>query len=178
MIILKKCQLLTLLLVNLVAFNACSNSNAENKPTSANNTVLQKVETIPNYVLRSTANLQNQLGDAKKAGKAVFVVVTGSGAIDTDKATKIAKGANTIYKNAIVLQMNRNDKANAKLVSQWRLSGAPLPLILVVSPKGFPTGGNVLSAATPQNIAEIVPSPKLDDVYEALNNSKPVFLMV
>ena len=178
MTILKKWQLLSLLLANAISFNACSNPNANNNQASANNTNPQKTEKSTQDATKSSSNVQAELDKAKKAGKAVFVVVTGTGATDTDKATAIAKGANGIYKNAVIVQMNRDDQANALLVSQWRLSGAPIPLILVLSSKGQPTGGYILAEATAENIAELVPSPKLDEVYESLGNGKPVFLVI
>ena len=112
------------------------------------------------------------LAIAKNAGKAVFLVVTGTGGAETDKAMLIAKGANGIYKNAVIVQMNRDDASNAQLVSEYRLAGAPLPLILVISSKGFPTGGYILAQATSENLVALVPSPKLEDVYAAINNGK------
>ncbi len=172
MTILKKWQLLTLLLVNAVTFNACSNPNAANNKVDANNNAQQKTEATQQPVQKGTSGVQTELDKAKKAGKAVFVVVTGTGATDTDKATTIAKGANGIYKNAIVIQMNRDDAANASLVAEWRLAGAPIPLILVISSKGQPTGGYVLAQATAENIAALVPSPKLEEVYAAIASSK------
>ena len=173
-----KWQLLALLLANAITLHACSNSNANNNQASVNNASQQKTEKNQQPTTKSTSNVQAELDKAKKAGKAVFVVVTGTGTTDTDKAATVAKGANGIYKNAVIVQMNRDDVANTELVSKWRLAGAPLPLILVVSSKGYPTGGYILAQATAQNIAELVPSPKLDDVYESLNNGKPVFLVI
>ena len=170
--ILQNWQLLTLLLANALIFNACGNSNAENKQASVNSTIQQQPETCQQHVPVSKSNLQAELNNAKKAGKAVFVVVTGAGLTNTDKATTIAKAANAIYKNAVVVKMNRDDAANAKLVTEWRLTGVPLPLILVVSPKGLPTGGYVLEQATAENISALVPSPKLEAVYEAIGSGK------
>ena len=114
----------------------------------------------------------DNLAAAKTAGKAVFLVVTGTGVTETDKAMLIAKGANDIYKNAVIVQMNREDAANSQLVSEYRLAGATLPLILVISSKGFPTGGYLLAQATSENLAALVPSPKLEDVYTAINSGK------
>jgi len=173
-----KCQLLSLILVNSLALNACSNSNAANNKIEATSSSERKAINSQPTVTISTPNIQSELDKAKKAGKAVFVVVTGSGVTDTDKASEVAKGANDIYKNAVIVQFNRDEEANTKLVSEWRLAGAPLPLIMVISPKGYPAGGYILKQATAENIAEIVPSPKMDDVYEAINNSKPVFLVI
>ena len=173
-----KCQLISLVIANAFTLNACSNPSTANNKSNDNNTVQQKVVTNQQAGQKTTSNMQAELDKAKKASKAIFVVITGTGATDIDKATTIAKGANGIYKNAIVVTMNRDDATNASLVSEWRLAGAPLPLILVISPKGYPTGGYILAQATAQNIAELVPSPKMDDVYEALNGKKSVFLVI
>lgn len=171
MTILKKWQLLTLLLVNAGIFNASSNPTANNL-ASENNANQQKTNTSQQVATKSSSTVQVELDKAKKAGKAVFVVVTGTGATDTDKATVIAKGANGIYKNAVIVQMNRDDATNSKLVAEWRLAGAPLPLILVLSSKGTPVGGYALAQATAINIAALVPSPKMEAIYEAIGNKK------
>jgi uncharacterized protein YbaA (DUF1428 family) len=170
--VLSKWQFLTLFVANSITLNACSNSNAE-KTQNANNTVQQKTETTKQQpIKKNSSTVQVELDNAKKAGKAVFVVVTGTGVTNIDKATEIAKSANAIYKNAVIVQMNRDDAANAQLVTEWRLAGAPLPLILVLSSKGQPTGGYILEQATAENIAALVPSPKLEEVYTAIGKSK------
>lgn len=172
MTILQKGKLLAIFIANVIALNACSNSEAKNNQIATNNTSKQKAETTQQPEQKSNSSLQTELDNAKKAGKAVFVVVTGTGVTNTDKATTIASGANAIYKNAVVVQMNRDDAANAKLVTDWRLAGAPLPVILVLSSKGQPTGGYILEQATAENIAALVPSPKLEQVYDAVGKSK------
>jgi len=169
-------------------FSACANSNAENNQASSKKGAQEKTQAVQKTAKANTL-LQAELNNAKAAGKAVFVVVTGTGATDVDKATSIAKAAVGINKNAIILKMDRDLPANAELVSQWGLSGAPLPLILTVSAtplpliltvsaKGYPTGGYILADATADKVAALVPSPKLDDVYAALNAKRPVFLVV
>jgi len=166
-----------LLLAIATTFSACANSNAENKQASAKKGAQEKT-LAEQKSAKANSPLQAELNKAKTAGKAVFVVVTGTGATNVDKATSIAKAAVGINKNAIILKMDRDLPANAELVSQWRLSGAPLPLILTVSAKGYPTGGYILADATADKVAALVPSPKLDDVYAAINAKKPVFLVV
>lgn len=174
----KKWQLFSLLLVYSLAFHSCSNSNAEKKQVSTSNpTVQAKTETNKQTSQTGISKIQIELDNAKKAGKAVFVVVTGNGVTETEKAMAIAKGANAIYKNAVVVQMNRDDEENASQVSQWRLTGAPLPLILVFSPKGVLSGGKVLNQATSDNIAALIPSPKLEEVYAAIGSGKPAFVV-
>lgn len=121
---------------------------------------------------------KSALDKAKSSGQVAFVVVTENGNAETGKAVAIAEKAKAIYKNAVVVQMKRDDATNAKLVTEWRLSGAPLPLILVVSPKGILTGGRILAQATAENIASLVPSPKKEAILEQMTSGKSVFLLV
>lgn len=172
-----KFRLMALLLAMSTTFSACANSNAENKQASSKKSAQEKTQ-AEQKIAKANSPLQVELNKAKAAGKAVFVVVTGTGATDVEKATSIAKTAVSINKNAIILKLDRDLPANADLVSKWGLSGAPLPLILTVSAKGYPTGGYILADATAEKVAALVPSPKLDDVYAALNAKKPVFLVV
>lgn len=158
---------------------ACNNqsSKTDEKQLKNDNIVMAKASAMslsdPTRKEETTGkSVADQIAIANKTGKAVFLVVTGTGVTDTDKAVAIAKGANAIYKNAIIVQMDRDDASNTQLVNEYRLAGAPLPLILVISSKGLPTGGYILTDATAENIAALVPSPKLEDVYEAILNGK------
>lgn len=154
------------------ALNSCTNAKSEQKTTeSQTNTQNASIISVSNTSI-SGNSIKTELEKAKKEGKAVFLVVSSTDATDIDKATKIAKDAKLIYKNSLVLQMNRDDKENADLVAQWQLSSAPVPLILVFSTKGLLTGGRLLADATAENIAVLVPSPKLELVYEAIANKK------
>jgi len=169
-----------LISVLLITSQSCSNaSDSGKKVTDSGTSTKEMPVSVENAAIQQTTSsvkqqltVKQSLDKAKSEGKAVFVVVSGTGATDTDKATAIAKGATTIYKNAVIVQMNRDDASNAQLVAEWRLAGAPLPLILVVSSKGLPTGGYVLNDATAENIAALVPSPKLETVYEAIGSGK------
>lgn len=168
----QKMSLISLFIAVAITFSSCANSNAEVK-NNVGTTDLERLEIADEMtVLPITTGLTASLEKAKKDGKAVFIVVTGNGVAETSKAMAIAQNATTIYKNSVVLQMNRDDAANASLVAEWRLAGAPLPLILVISSKGNPTGGYVLQQATAENIAALVPSPKLELVYEAIGKGK------
>jgi len=174
-------QLSALLVASVLTLSACSNSNAGNERISKavnNDGIQQETESnVQSSAQPQGSKLQTELDKAKKAGQAVFVVVTGNGVTDVPKATTIANGAKAIYKNAIVMVLNRDDASNAALVTEWRLSGATLPLILVISPKGMPTGGYLLAQATSENVAALVPSPKLEEVYAAINSKKPAIVV-
>lgn len=175
---LKKVSLLSFTVISLWALTACGNSNAVNKQANSSAEVTQGSQPEqPTALPGSNSKIQADLEKAKKEGKAVFVVVTGTGVTETDKATTIAKGANAIYKNSAVVQLDRDDAANSQLVAEWRLSGAPLPLVLVVSPRGQLSGGMVLAQATAENLAALIPSPKLEEVQTAISTSKPVLVV-
>ncbi|MDZ7634375.1 MAG: hypothetical protein U5L72_08055 [Bacteroidales bacterium] len=120
----------------------------------------------------NATSVANIISSAKAEGKAVFLVLTGNGSPDTDKAMLIANGARNIYKNAVVVQMNKDDATNSSLVAEYRLAGAPVPLILVISAKGMPTGGVLLAQATAENLAALIPSPRLEEIYDAIANKK------
>jgi|GEM_PF-517089 len=171
----KKIQLLTLLFATSTTFSACANPSQNNKQAAAENSANQQKQV--KQTVKATSPLQAELNQAKAAGKAVFVVITGTSATDLNKAMAVAKGANDIYKNAVVLQMNKDLPVNEPLVSEWRLSGAPVPLILVLSSKGMATGGYALADATSANVAALVPSPKLEQVYAAIENKKPAIVV-
>ncbi len=177
----KVLQFSALLIASTLTLSACSNSNAGNELTHkevATTVVQQEAEPDDQGSLQAQGSkLQTELDNAKKSGKAVFVVVTGTGVKEVINATTIANGAKAIYKNAIVVVLNRDDASNAPLVKEWQLSGATLPLILVISPKGMPTGGYLLAQATSENVAALVPSPKLEEVYAAINSKKPAIVV-
>lgn len=173
-----KASFLSFSVICLIALTACGNSNAVNKQTGSNPEATQSATPEqPVAIPASNSKIKADLEKAKREGKAVFVVVTGTGVAETDKATTIAKGANAIYKNAAVVQLDRDDAANTQLVTEWRLAGAPLPLVLVVSSKGQLTGGMVLAQATAESIAALVPSPKLEEVYASIAASKPAMVV-
>jgi len=177
----KKWQLTALFLAIVLTFYSCKNSNADNKVSNKASIEAgingETESTVQGSAQANGSKVQAELDNAKKAGKAVFVVVTGNGVTDVPKATTIANGAKAIYKNATVLVLNRDDAFNAPLVKEWQLSGATLPLILVISPKGMPTGGYLLAQATSENVAALVPSPKLEEVYAAINSKKPAIVV-
>lgn len=171
----KKIQLFALLLATSASFTACAGPTNGNSPASVKTNAQAGAQAKTEI---SQKPIKADIEKAKASGKAVFVVVTNKDAIGTDKAMKIAKEASSIYKKSSVVQMNRDIPANSEFVSQWGLSGAPLPIILCISPKGYATGGFILSEATAKKIAELVPSPKADEVYGAMNDKKSTIIII
>jgi hypothetical protein len=139
------------------------------------------------FVLSMTVNLygntvppgtvKDDLEKAKKAGNAVFLVITGTGATGLDDLVTIANDANKKVKKSAVIKMDRDDAANSELVTKFGVAGVQLPFILVISPKGYAVGGFPGANATADNLVNLIPSPKYDMVLDALNNKKPVFVV-
>lgn len=152
--------------------SSCGQSNANNDAIDKTNSIVQKTEQKASVEKSASSKVYEGIEKASAQGKAAFVVVTAKDIPGTEDALSMANAALEIIPEAVVLQMNRDDPANAKWVKEWRLSGAPLPLILVFSSKGTLTGGRVLNQATAETIASLVPSPKLEMVYEAISNKK------
>lgn len=130
------------------------------------------------FCSQAFATVKSDLEAAYKNGNAVFLIVTDPNVTGTDKALEIANKAKAGVTNSTVLQMNRSDAANADLVTQFRLAGAPLPLILVIASNGIVSGGFTLNQVTPDLLVKAVPSPKKSEVLKTLSLGKSVFLVV
>lgn len=142
-----------------------------------------KLLTIFTIVLLTSINLfagtaQEAIESANKSGLAVFLVITDPGNVNTQKALDIANQAHSKYLKSEVIQMNRSDAANKDLVAKYGVSGAPLPLILVIASNSVVTGGFTSYQATADLLVNAIPSPVKADVMKALSAGKSVFLVV
>lgn len=124
------------------------------------------------------ASVKSDIETATKEGNSVFLVVTDPNTTGTDKAMEIATQAKAGLSKSVVVKMNRSDAENSELVTKYRLTGAPLPLILVIASNGIVTGGFLLNQATPEVLVKAVPSPKKAYVLKTLSDGKSVFLVV
>ena len=125
-----------------------------------------------------SASVQSDIETANKAGKVVFLVVTEKGITGTDQAVEIAKKAQAQYSKSEVLQMDRSDTANSEFVAKYRLSGATLPLILVIATNGIVAAGFTGDKMSPELLVNAIPSPKKSDVQMYLSEGKSVFVVV
>jgi uncharacterized membrane protein len=122
--------------------------------------------------------VEKQMNQAKKKGKAVFVLITGTGVVGVDKATQIANEAKAKYAKSEVVIINKDDAVNSELVAKYGIGKVNVPFFLVVSPKGIPVAGFMLSQATPEVLVNAVPSPKQDEVFISFSEKKPVFIVI
>lgn len=129
-------------------------------------------------LIRVNAQTAAEIAKANKAGKAVFLIAYNATGADADKAISIANGAtkNRTTTTAVV-KMNTTDATNAALVSKFRMTGAPLPLILVLDKNGNAAGGFILKDATSEKLADLIPSPKNSEIIAALTAGKSVYIV-
>jgi len=130
------------------------------------------------FLGQTTASVKSDIEDANKSGHTVFLIVTDPNVTGTDKAIEIANHAKSDLPESEVIQMNRSDAANTELVSKYRLGGAPLPLILVITSNGIVSAGFNLNQATPELLVKAVPSPKKAEVLKTLSEGKSVFMVI
>lgn len=133
----------------------------------------------PSVGAKGDSPIQSTLDKAKANKLPVFVVVTESGNTDTRAAKKIADDASALVSpKPLVAVMQRDDKRNEELVHKWGLAGAPLPVILCISPKGNVTGGFTRANADAKRLAAAIPSPKYDDLYSSVTSRQAAFVIV
>ena len=124
----------------------------------------------------ATAGVQSDLDAAAKAGQAAFVLVYDQAALQTDQARQLIGDAMSRVPGSVKIEMDRSDPANADLVAKYRLSVAPVPLILVASSTGIITGGLIAQQGTVDQLVKMVPSPKKAEIIKALSAGNAVFI--
>lgn len=156
----------------LSALFACGNTNSGNEKLGDKTTDSTATVALPTAITPDTLAKENA------AGKSVLLVITGTGATGTEAATTLVNAASARISNSAVYSMNRDLAANSELVNRFGIATVPLPFVLVVSAKGIPIIGGQPNQLTADKIVNAMPSPKQDEVYAALNEKKPVFIVV
>lgn len=123
------------------------------------------------------ATPQTDLDKAAKSGQAAFLLIKDSGTTGLDQARKTIQAAMKQAGKAIMVEVDRQDPANAALVKKLRVGSAPAPLILVAARNGVVAGGTEAGKATAENLAAMVPSPAKAAILRALEEKKPVYIV-
>ena len=119
-----------------------------------------------------------EIEKAGKACKPVFLVAYNANGAEADKAFAIASEAKTTLKSSsLVIKMNTTDAVNSTMVAKYRLSGAPMPLILVLDKNGTVTGGLALKDATVPKLVEMIPTLKTSELLKAISDGKSVYVV-
>lgn len=122
-------------------------------------------------------SVKEQLAKAKDDNKTVLMVVTDKNT-SAEKMNGLVKESIKDLQNVTIVQMSMDDEKNADLVKEYRLSGAPMPVLLLFSNKGLMMGGMVEEQVTKEAIVNAIPTPKYSDITFALSQGKPVFAVV
>lgn len=123
------------------------------------------------------AQTKEKIDKANAKGNVVFLAVTEGNKMQTEVNAMAAKAQKKFLKSEIIT-LDKTDKTNAALVTKYGLSGAPLPLILVMAPNGVVAGGYALEQATPENLVELIPTKKQAAALLAFSEGKPAFIVL
>ncbi len=122
------------------------------------------------------ASAQHELDAATKVGKAAFILVYDQTAVDVEQSRQMISGALAEYPNAVKIEVDRGNPAEADFVTQYKLSSAPVPIILVAARTGTITGGAIAKQTTIEQLVKMIPSPKKTEVIKALSEGNAVLI--
>lgn len=125
----------------------------------------------------SNLSVKEQLNGAKEKKQTVFLVVTDS-VTPADSLNAIVNEVLSNTKNTMSIQMNVNDKANSDLIAEYRLNGAPMPLLLLISDRGLLLGGMLADRVTKQVLTDAIPTPKYSEITYAISKGNSVLALV
>jgi len=128
--------------------------------------------------LSSVGQVKSDIENQNKKGNAVFLVITDNAAIGVENAVKVANIAKSQAPKSAVVKLNRDDAANSGLIKDYEVTRVPVPFILVISAKGNVAGGYPADGLNPDLLVQAIPSPKQDEAIEALDASKPCFVVI
>ncbi|HNW90063.1 MAG TPA: hypothetical protein PKN48_10395 [Bacteroidales bacterium] len=162
---------LYLLLCALVSCGNSKSNNNEERTDGPGKDGKQNTELPPTVSI-------DALEKAKIEGKPVFLVITGTGATGVEQAAANVNDASSRLNNSAIYSLDRDNSANNELVNRFGIATVPVPFILVISSKGIAVAGGTSDQMSAQQIIKSVPSLKQDEVFMALSEKRPVFIVV
>lgn len=116
-----------------------------------------------------------------KKDKFAYVLITNSKDKATEEDTKMMLNSteNFVKSNpkAELLQYELESKAASSIVKKYRLSRAPMPLLLVFAPNGAVTGGYA-KKVTDAKLEDAIKSPVEQVIAKASQERKPVIIRI
>ncbi len=125
---------------------------------------------------QAIAATTDEIAKASEKKKTVFLLVTDPGSQGIEQARELIKSACKQVKNSTMIEFDRSNQANAALVGQYRLAGAPLPLILLLARNGAVAGGVPAGQATAEQLAKMVPTDSKAEVLKAVQSGQSVLV--
>jgi hypothetical protein len=127
--------------------------------------------------LNCFSQTKEKIDKANAKGNVVFLAVT-DGSRTLTEVKEMAVNAQKKFPKSEAIILDKSDKANAVLVNKYGLSGAPVPMILVVAPNGVVAGGYSLKQATPENLVELIPTKKQATALLAFSEGNTAFIVL
>lgn len=125
-------------------------------------------------------SLKLALEKSKEKQIPVFVIVTDKSV--NKESLKQAYSVTDEVKSRIgdlnVFELDKDLPKNSDFVKNWQLNSTTLPLIITLSPKGNFIDGIPAKNVTADVLIELIPSPKLDDIYTASTNHKATLIVM
>ena len=142
---------------------------------------MKKISMIIICTMFAMANIfaqgvKDELAKSQKAGKPTYLIVYDK-ASNGDALVKVAEEALKKVKNTSIVRLDRDDNANADLIAKYRLSGATLPMVLVIASNGATSGGVTAADATADKLISFLPSKNQADVLLGFENGKAAFVI-
>jgi hypothetical protein len=122
------------------------------------------------------AATQADLDQAVKQQRVAFILVSEPGTLGLEPARDMIRQAMAKVDKATLIELDRSAAGNAELVTKYRLTGTPLPLILVAARNGALGGGLPAAQATVERLVALVPSPKKAELLQNLQGGNAVIL--
>jgi hypothetical protein len=122
------------------------------------------------------ASTQTDLDQAVKQQQVAFILVSEPGTTGLEPARDMIRQAMAKVGKSTLIELDRSAAANAELVAKYRLTGAPLPLVLVAARNGALGGGMPAAQATVERLVALVPSPKKAEMLQSLQSGKAVLV--
>ncbi len=117
------------------------------------------------------------ISDAFRPDTTAFILASHSMAKPVERIDGIIRAALDKVPGAKFFNLDVRDPANEELVREHRLTGAPMPLILVVV-SGTITGGVPADRASTELLLKMIPSPKQLEIIQAVRNGKAMFIII
>jgi len=124
-------------------------------------------------LLASTAE---DLEKATKKERTVFLLVTDVNAAKNAEARTMVQAVCKQVNKSVLIELDRNDTANSALVAQYRLAGAPVPLVMIIAGNGAIAGGIPVSNTTIEQLVSMVPTDKKAEVLKAVQAGQSVMI--
>lgn len=119
-----------------------------------------------------------QLAAAQKAGRPTYLLVTAPRARGLEEMRLAVQEARKRAPHVAYVEMDRTQAANKALAKRYGLTGAPVPMVLVVAHNGAPGGGIRPGPKASSQLVALLPSPRKADTLLALFQRKAAFVVV